>query len=198
VSFFIKIGRARQEPEKSAWMQRMQEQAQVRAAMAAERMGPSAQRARDMAGDRMVGARMWTAPQLDRVAGYVENELGPRISAMLSSTARRIEPTRPSHRLRNTVLIILGTCGAIGLAGAMYTRYKMMSDTYEELTEETASAAHSAAHSAAMPQSASERMTHDESERMPTTMSDRMPHSPSEVPNMASDAARHSGRRSSS
>jgi hypothetical protein len=135
----IKIGRSR--PETGAWMQRMRDQA----SMASERMGPSAQRARDMAGERMHGARMWTAPQLDRMAGFVEHDLGPRLSAMLTSTARRIEPPRRSHRLRNTMLVILGCCGAIGIAGALVTRYRLMNESYEEMTEETMSAVDSSA-----------------------------------------------------
>jgi hypothetical protein len=97
---------------------------QERAAM----LGPSTVRARNLAGERVLGARYWTAPRLRRAAGYVENELAPRFGSALSSTAKRIEPSRPGHRIRNTILVIFGTAGAIGAAGALFARYRLMSD----------------------------------------------------------------------
>lgn len=91
-------------------------------------LGPSTVRARDAAGERVLGARHWTAPRLRRVAGYVENELAPRLGSALSSTAKRIEPSRPRRRIRNAVLVMLGTAGVIGAAGALLARYRLMSD----------------------------------------------------------------------
>jgi hypothetical protein len=114
----IEVGRER--------LYRMQEQAQHGVTYAADRIGPASQHAREVAADRLLDAREWSAPQLERAAAYVESELGPRISAFLFSTARRVQPTRPNRRSRNAALIMLALVGLAGAAGAMATRWNSM------------------------------------------------------------------------
>jgi hypothetical protein len=110
----IEVGRER--------LHHMQKQAQHRASYAADRIGPASQHAREVAAERLFDAREWSAPQLERAAAYVESELGPRISAFLSSTARRVQPARPNRRSRNVALMMLALVSLAGAAGAMATR----------------------------------------------------------------------------
>lgn len=122
-------------PGGRSWPRSMQ-MARGKAAHTAERFGPASRRARRVAGERMMDARQWTAPQLHRAAGYVEQDLGPRLSAMLAATARRVEPPRRGRRIRTTALVVVGAIGAIGIAGALLTRYKLTSSSYDEGVEE--------------------------------------------------------------
>jgi hypothetical protein len=110
----IEVGRER--------LHRMQEQAQHGVSYAADRIGPASVHAREVAAERILDAREWSAPQLERAAAYVESELGPRISAFLFSTAQRMQPTRTNRRSRNVALTTLALVGLAGAAGAMATR----------------------------------------------------------------------------
>jgi hypothetical protein len=103
-------------------LHRMQEQAQQGVSYAADRIGPASAHAREVGTQRLLDAREWSAPRLERAAEYVEAELGPRIGALLSSTARRVRPARPSRRSRNVALMMLVMMGLAGLAGVMATR----------------------------------------------------------------------------
>ena len=105
----------------------MQSKARHGAAYATERFGP----AREMAATRMLKTRGWTAPRLESAAEYFESHLAPRISAYLTDVARRIEPPRPSHRLRNIAIGALGAFALMGIAGALFTRWYVMQDMGE-------------------------------------------------------------------
>ncbi len=124
MSFFVRFGRTAPEPE--GRLQRMQTRAAGMSAGMTERFGPSAQQAREMATQRVMGAREWSAPQLDRAAQYVEQELGPRVSAMLAAGARRIEPPRTGRRMRNIVIGILAVVGMAAVGGMLLTRWNAM------------------------------------------------------------------------
>ncbi|GAA5047277.1 hypothetical protein GCM10023259_021800 [Thermocatellispora tengchongensis] len=100
------------------WLGRMQAQmahATERMAHATERVGPMASDARDMAAERIVNARSWAAPRLDRAAHTVEEQLAPRVSAMLADAARRIDP-KPVRSRRWPMLVLLSGL-ALGAAG---------------------------------------------------------------------------------
>jgi hypothetical protein len=105
----------------------MQSKARHGAAYATERFGPT----RKMAATLMHEARGWTAPRLESAAGYFESHVAPRISAYLTDVARRIEPPRPSHRVRNIAIGALGACLLVGIAGALATRWYVMQDVDE-------------------------------------------------------------------
>ncbi|MEO5876266.1 MAG: hypothetical protein ABIS86_21670 [Streptosporangiaceae bacterium] len=99
---------------------------------AAGHLKPSAGRARDLAGVRILDARGWTAPQFDRAAHFMDSSVAPRISTVLTGTARLIEPTPPRHRLRNTALGALGTITVLALVGAVAMRRRnQMADLLE-------------------------------------------------------------------
>lgn len=106
----------------------MQEACRHGASNAAERIAPAALRTRDVAADRVLIARGWSAPRLERAAGFVEADLAPRVSTFLSDTAHRIEPSRPSNRPRNAMLAMLGMVTALGVAGALMTRRSAMQE----------------------------------------------------------------------
>ena len=42
--------------------------------------------------------RSWAAPQVERAGRVLQDSVAPRISALLSSAARRLEPARPQRR----------------------------------------------------------------------------------------------------
>jgi len=101
---------------------RAQEAAQTGTARAAERIGPAAQRAREVATVRISDARAWTAPRLERTAHYVENELGPKVGSVLHTTAHKVKPakTRSKRRIVAVVLLVVG--GVASTLGALARR----------------------------------------------------------------------------
>ncbi|HEY6280047.1 MAG TPA: hypothetical protein VIX86_27470 [Streptosporangiaceae bacterium] len=84
-------------------------------------LAPFASSARMTARQGVHGARRWAAPRLDRMGRGLEERVAPRMSAMLSAAARRIEPARPQRRrwplLAAGVAVIAG-----GSAAAMMLR----------------------------------------------------------------------------
>jgi hypothetical protein len=138
VSTNIHIRRKPQIEVKRARLHRMQEQAQHGVSYTADRIGPASQHAREVAEERLLEARKWSAPQLERAAKYVESELGPRVSVFLSSTARRVEPAPTSHRTRNVALAVLGLVSLVGAMGVMATRRSgMLAMDSDDLAEPT-------------------------------------------------------------
>ncbi|GES04429.1 hypothetical protein Acor_64970 [Acrocarpospora corrugata] len=104
----------------TTWSGRMKAQA-VRAA---DKVGPMASNAREGAYSRFEDARVWAAPKLDHAAHSVEDQLAPRLSALLAQTARRVDPTPMKMQTRTNwpSLVLLGglALGAIGFV--MYRR----------------------------------------------------------------------------
>jgi len=60
-------------------------------------------------------ARIWAAPRLERTGQALEQQVAPRMAAMLSSAARRIVPA-PAKR-RRWPLVAAGMMLAAGLCG---------------------------------------------------------------------------------
>ena len=90
---------------------------QARRAGAAAR--PVAASARTAARKGIHHARVWAAPRLERTGHTLEDQVAPRMAAMLSAAAQRIEPA-PVRRRRWPVLAA-GVVAAAGLsAGAAY------------------------------------------------------------------------------
>ena len=92
------------------------------ASVAVARIGPAARNTRAAAAERLLVARGWSAPRLRRAGTYVETELGPRLGAMLTSAAGRVEPPRPTRRGRSAMVTTVAAVSAAGLAGALLTR----------------------------------------------------------------------------
>ncbi|GGL34047.1 hypothetical protein [Planomonospora parontospora] len=104
------------------------DQAMLQIARAAERVGPMAAQAREAAvsaaDEKISEARRWAAPQLDAAAHTVEQQLGPKLSSMLSQAATKLDPSPPAKvRSRNWPMLLLLTGLAAGAAGfAMYRK----------------------------------------------------------------------------
>ncbi len=88
---------------------------------ASERIAPAAERTRDMAAERLLLARGWSAPRLETAAHYVEADLAPRVSSFLADMAHRVEPEQP-QRSRKAIVGMAVAVAAIGVAGVMATR----------------------------------------------------------------------------
>ncbi|MEV7012990.1 hypothetical protein [Streptosporangium sp. NPDC051022] len=133
-------------------------QMKAQMARASERVGPVAVQARDMAGhardmadhardtaghvrdtanDRIYVARGWAAPKLDAAAHSVEEQLAPKVSALLSQAASRIDPTPRRVRSRKGPMLLLFTGIAIGAVG--FAMYRRSADQWTEAMKETAS-----------------------------------------------------------
>lgn len=75
--------------------------------------------AREVASGRFEDARYWAAPRLDHAAVALEEQVAPRIAAMLAEMARRIDPAPPVRRRgRMPMMVLLGglAMGAVGFA----------------------------------------------------------------------------------
>jgi hypothetical protein len=105
-------------------LHRAQEAAQTGTARAAERIGPAAQRAREVASDRIVDARAWSAPRLERTAHYVEAELGPRVGSLLHTTAHKVRPAKTRNKRRIVAVVLLVCGGVASTIGALARRRK--------------------------------------------------------------------------
>jgi hypothetical protein len=103
-------------------LHRAQEVAQTGTARAAERVGPAAQRAREVAALRISDARAWTAPRLERTAHYVESELGPKVGSMLHTTAHKVRPAKSGRKGRTVALVLLVVGGVASTLGALARR----------------------------------------------------------------------------
>lgn len=111
--------------------------------LAAERVGPMAGQAREVAhqargtaGDRLFIAREWAAPKLDAAAHSVEEQIAPKVSALLSQAASKIDPT-PRSRSRKWPMVLLFTGIAIGAVG--FALYRKSADQWTEAMKENAS-----------------------------------------------------------
>jgi len=60
-------------------------------------------------------ARIWTAPRLERTGHTLEDQVAPKMAAMLSAAAQRIEPA-PARRRRRWPVLAAGLVAAAGLS----------------------------------------------------------------------------------
>ncbi|WP_433248427.1 hypothetical protein ACQPYK_00500 [Streptosporangium sp. CA-135522] len=108
-------------------------QVKAQVARAADRVGPMAGHARDTASGmathardtanaKVFVARGWAAPRLDAAAHSLEEQIAPKVSAILSQAASRIDPT-PVAKSRRWPVVLLFTGLAVGAIGfAMYRK----------------------------------------------------------------------------
>ncbi|TMR99397.1 YtxH domain-containing protein [Nonomuraea basaltis] len=100
----------------ATWMGRVKAQA-VRTG---RRMAPMADQARTATAHRIEDARYWAAPRLESAAHGFEDQVAPKVSSMLTTAARKIDPT-PS-RSRQWPAFILVTGLAVGAIGYLFYR----------------------------------------------------------------------------
>jgi len=101
------------------------------ARQAAARLRPAAARAKPLA--RSTGAaarrqlrrtRAWAAPQVERSSKALQEKVAPKVSAALSSAAKKLDPAQPRHR-RWRKPAGLATFTAAGGAAAAFLRNRM-------------------------------------------------------------------------
>jgi hypothetical protein len=65
---------------------------------AAERAKPLAKNTGEAARRQLLKTRAWVAPQVKRSGQALQDTVAPKLSAMLASAAKRIDPSQPRHR----------------------------------------------------------------------------------------------------
>lgn len=98
------------------------------ARQAAAQLKPAAQRAVPIAKNtaraarrQLLRTRAWAAPQVERSGQVLQDTVAPKISAMLSSAAQRLDPAH-AHRRRWQKPVGLATLTAAGGAAAAFIR----------------------------------------------------------------------------
>src|SRR6266436_724490 len=85
----------------------------------AAQMKPLAQTTGAAAIRRVRRTRAWAAPRVERTGQILQDSVAPKVSALLSSAARRLEPPKPRHpRWRKLAGISLITAAASVAAAA--------------------------------------------------------------------------------
>jgi hypothetical protein len=86
--------------------------------------------------------RAQAAPQVERAGNALERSVAPKVSAMLSSAARRLEPVKPRRRRwRKLAGISLLTAAASAAAAAVRSRAKADLTRPEETDTDSAAPA---------------------------------------------------------
>ena len=100
------------------------------ARQAAAQLKPAAERARPLAKNTgeaarrgILRTRAWAAPQVERSGQVLQDTVAPKVSAMLSSAAKRIDPAQPRFR-RWQKPLGLATLTAAGGAVAAFLRIR--------------------------------------------------------------------------
>ncbi|MDR2985861.1 MAG: hypothetical protein LBV34_13585 [Nocardiopsaceae bacterium] len=102
---------------------------------AAERARPLARNAGDAAKRGIERTRAWAAPRVERSGKVLQEKVAPKVSAMLSSAAKRIDPAqRRSKRWQKPVGV--ATVTAAGGAIAAFFRVRKQSDQTTRTAEQ--------------------------------------------------------------
>ena len=89
--------------------------ARQQASRAVTQVRPMTASARMAARQGIRHARIWAAPRLDRTGHTLEDQVAPRMAAMLSAAAQRIDPA-PARRRRRWPVLAAGLIAAAGLS----------------------------------------------------------------------------------
>lgn len=86
--------------------------------------------------------RAWAAPRVEHTGQVLEDSVAPKVSALLSSAAQRLEPGKPRHRRwRTPIAIAAVTAAACAAAAIVCNRRKPESTTPEADADDAAPAA---------------------------------------------------------
>lgn len=97
----------------------------ARVKSAAAQVKPFAQRTGAATKRRVRRTRTWAAPQVERTGQVLQDSVVPKVSAWLSTAARRIEPARPQRpRWRKLAGISVLTAAAGAAAAVVRNRSK--------------------------------------------------------------------------
>lgn len=95
-------------------------QARQQAGKAAAQVGPLASSAKVTARRGVHNVRAWAAPRLESSGHALESRVAPRVSAMMSSAAKRIDPGERKHR--RWPLALAGLAALAAAAAAIFSR----------------------------------------------------------------------------
>jgi hypothetical protein len=94
-------------------------QAAARLTPLATRVKPLARSTRAAAGRGVHSTRAWAAPQVERTGRVLQDSVAPKVSAMLSAAAQRLEPAQPRRKRWPRVVGISVLTAAAGAAAAL-------------------------------------------------------------------------------
>ncbi len=111
-----------------------------RAREALAQVKPAAAQAKTLAGTAGTAARrsvyktrVWAAPQVDRTGQVLQDRVAPKVSAVLSAAARRLEPGKPERRSwRKLAVGSVLTTVASAVAAVVLSRRKPEAATPED------------------------------------------------------------------
>jgi hypothetical protein len=84
-------------------------------------------------------SRAWAAPQVERTGEFMQEVAGPKLSALLSSAAHKIEPAQPRRRRWTRRVGAAGLIAAVSAAAAVLRRNgKSAASKASASTEDTA------------------------------------------------------------
>lgn len=109
-------------------------QAAARLKPAAKRAKPMAKHAGAAARRQLLRTRAWAAPQVERSGQVLQQKVAPKVSAALSSAAKKLDPAKARQR-RWRRPAGLATLTAAGGAAAAFLRTKMKSGRPAAQTE---------------------------------------------------------------
>ena len=99
------------------------------ARQAAAQLKPVAERAKPLARStgraarrQLLRTRAWAAPRVEHSGQVLQDTVAPRVSAMMSEAARRLDPAQPRQRSWVKPVGLLATLTAAGGAAAAYLR----------------------------------------------------------------------------
>ena len=101
----------------SVWGRARQAAAQVKPA--ASQVKPLAKDIAAAASRRVHRSRAWAAPRVERTGRVLQDSVAPKVSALLSSAARRLEPTKPRRPRWRKLAGISVLTAAAGAAAAL-------------------------------------------------------------------------------
>ena len=103
-------------------------QAATQIAPVAEQVKPLAKNTGEAAKRGLRRTRAWAAPQVERTGHVLQDSVAPKVSAMLSAAAQRIDPAKPARgRWRKPVGV--ATITAAVSAAVAYLRSRMKPQT---------------------------------------------------------------------
>jgi hypothetical protein len=111
-----------------------------RPSQVAARVKPTAAAVKTLAGgagtaarQRVRKTRAWAAPQVDRTGQVLQDTIAPKVSAVLSAAARRLEPSKPEHRpWRKLAVSSVLTTAASAVAAVVLNRRTKGAATADE------------------------------------------------------------------
>jgi hypothetical protein len=113
--------------------------ARDRALQAAARVKPLARSTQAAAKRGVHSTRAWAAPQVERTGQVLQDSVAPKVSALLSSAAQRLEPEKPRRKRWPRLAAISVLTAAAGAAAAL-ARYRRKPDVTTEADDVTPAA----------------------------------------------------------